>query len=373
MDCRTIYSAPLLAYNLLKTMQKYLFKIIKTWPATLPLLLVACASTTSNTAAPISTGQASVFGRPATVAPKSSSQTNNAAITSGSTQTSPAKLGGTPRANAGGTIAADSTHTVQAGETLYRIAVNNGLRYQDLAEWNSLDGYAIKAGQTIRLTPPGSKPVPSVSTAVVKPATDNTKPITAQVTNVKQYPKALKLAATDNAAKQLPQLSEGTTIASQPAETVISKNTPAVPPAPVIGKTEPDNSADNKTGKTSTDGKWQWPTQGNVIRGFSEQNKGINISGKLGQAILAAGDGKVVYSGNGLRGYGKLIIIRHDKTYLSAYAHNNALLVKEGQSVKKGQKIAEMGNTDSDQVKLHFEIREMGKPVDPSKFLDTRP
>ena len=113
------------------------------------------------------------------------------------------------------------------------------------------------------------------------------------------------------------------------------------------------------------------PTSGTLISEFSESasRKGIDIAGKLGQAIVASSAGKVVYSGSGLRGYGKLVIIKHNKTYLSAYAHNDQLLVKEGQNVSKGQKIAEMGNTDTDQVRLHFEIRRFGKPVDPAKYL----
>jgi lipoprotein NlpD len=113
------------------------------------------------------------------------------------------------------------------------------------------------------------------------------------------------------------------------------------------------------------------PTTGKVIAGYSESDnrKGVDIAGQRGQSVVASVSGKVVYSGSGLRGYGKLIIIKHNKTYLSAYAHNEQILVKEGQSVSKGQKIAEMGSSDADQVKLHFEIRKMGKPVDPAKYL----
>ena len=116
---------------------------------------------------------------------------------------------------------------------------------------------------------------------------------------------------------------------------------------------------------------WGMPTNGKVVAGFSETDnrKGVDIAGMRGQPVVASAAGKVVYSGSGLRGYGKLIIIKHNKTYLSAYAHNDQILVKEGQSVSKGQKIAEMGNTDADQVKLHFEIRKLGKPVDPAKYL----
>jgi lipoprotein NlpD len=116
---------------------------------------------------------------------------------------------------------------------------------------------------------------------------------------------------------------------------------------------------------------WVWPATGKVITGFSDTAnlKGIDIAGKAGQPVLASAAGKVVYAGTGLRGYGKLVIVKHNADYLSAYAHNREILVKEGQQVTKGQKIAEMGNTDSDQVKLHFEIRQRGKPVDPLRFL----
>ena len=118
---------------------------------------------------------------------------------------------------------------------------------------------------------------------------------------------------------------------------------------------------------------WIWPANGTVISQFSESGaKGIAIGGKAGDAVVAAGDGKVVYAGTGLRGYGQLIIVKHNATFLSAYAHNQKFLVKEGQTVSKGQKIAEMGNTDADQVKLHFEIRRQGKPVDPMKYLPQR-
>jgi lipoprotein NlpD len=116
-----------------------------------------------------------------------------------------------------------------------------------------------------------------------------------------------------------------------------------------------------------------WPAAGAVQSTFDEaKNKGIDISGKLGDAVLAAADGKVVYAGAGLRGYGNLVILKHSNNYLTAYAHNQTLLVREEQSVKKGQKIAEMGNSDSEQIKLHFEIRKQGKPIDPMKLLPNR-
>ncbi|MDP3168990.1 MAG: peptidoglycan DD-metalloendopeptidase family protein, partial [Polaromonas sp.] len=118
---------------------------------------------------------------------------------------------------------------------------------------------------------------------------------------------------------------------------------------------------------------WIWPAQGAVLAGFDEaKNKGMDIAGKAGDAVMASADGRVVYAGAGLRGYGNLIILKHNNTFLTAYAHNQTLLVKEDQSVRKGQKIAEMGNSDADRVKLHFEIRRQGKPVDPAKYLPPR-
>jgi lipoprotein NlpD len=126
--------------------------------------------------------------------------------------------------------------------------------------------------------------------------------------------------------------------------------------------------------KSADDLNWIWPTTAvNVMAGFDEaKNKGLDLGGKLGDAVLAAADGRVVYAGSGLRGYGNLIIIKHNETFLSAYAHNQSLLVKEEQTVTKGQKIAEMGQSDSDKVKLHFEIRRQGKPVDPAQYLPKR-
>ena len=118
---------------------------------------------------------------------------------------------------------------------------------------------------------------------------------------------------------------------------------------------------------------WMWPSDGRIIATFDEgKNKGIDIAGRLGQQVMAAGPGKVMYAGSGIRGYGNLVIVKHSNNLLSAYAHNRTILVKEGQNVSKGQAIAEMGDSDADTVKLHFEIRQQGKPVDPSKFLPSR-
>jgi lipoprotein NlpD len=142
----------------------------------------------------------------------------------------------------------------------------------------------------------------------------------------------------------------------------------AKPPTPVTASPTPPAAASG-----DEDVGWIWPAQGSLIAGFDEaKNKGLDISGKAGDSVLAAADGRVVYAGAGLRGYGNLIILKHNNTYLTAYAHNRTLLVKEDQSVQKGQKIAEMGNSDADRVKLHFEIRRQGKPVDPARYLPVR-
>ena len=160
--------------------------------------------------------------------------------------------------------------------------------------------------------------------------------------------------------------------ASKPAQLALAKAEPKPEPKSEVKPAPKAVAASNDAIEPTDDiADWDMPTSGKVIGEFSESanQKGIDLAGKRGQAVVASASGKVVYSGSGLRGYGKLVIIKHNKTFLSAYAHNDQILVKEGQSVTKGQKIAEMGNSDADQVKLHFEIRKLGKPVDPTKYL----
>jgi lipoprotein NlpD len=246
-------------------------------------------------------------------------------------------------------------YVVQKGDTLYSIAFLHGVDYRDVADWNNLDNpAAIQIGQQLQLRIP-------VTTAVAQPAP---KPVmdsqVAEQGGVKSYPKVGKLAYTDQALAQAERLQ------NEPAATVVSA------PAPVVTAEKPAKSQVPPARPDDEEAlEWGMPTIGKLISGFSESDnrKGVDIVGQKGQAVVASASGKVVYSGSGLRGYGKLIIIKHNKTYLSAYAHNEQILVKEGQSVSKGQKIAEMGNTDADQTKLHFEIRKMGKPVDPAKYL----
>lgn len=244
------------------------------------------------------------------------------------------------------------TYVVQKGDTLYSIAFNYGLDYHEIADLNGIQNPGvIMVGQEIRLFPDNA-------VTAIKPAPE-IKPVVMEIP-VKSLPKAAKLPYSEQAVAELEKMQEAP---HKPEPVAVVKVEPKPEPKP--------DSATKSAGEDEDDTlEWSMPATGKVIGEFSEgANKGINIAGKLGQAVVASAAGKVVYSGSGLRGYGKLVIIKHNKTYLSAYAHNDQILVKEGQSVTKGQKIAEMGNTDANQVGLHFEIRKFGKPVDPGKYL----
>jgi lipoprotein NlpD len=226
---------------------------------------------------------------------------------------------------------------VKSGDTLIRIGMDNGQSWRDIARWNNIENpNLIETGQVLRVVPPEESGV------VVRPVSS-----TNIVTSPAPSPAASAPAPAVNVAS-----------VKQPVSSATTPN--------------PSSSANNLTTADSPEEavSFQWPTRGNVLAGFDEvKNKGLDIAGKAGDPVLAAADGKVVYAGSGLRGYGNLVIIKHNNTYLTAYAHNQSLLVKEDQAIKRGQKIAEMGNSDADQVKLHFEIRRQGKPVDPAKYL----
>jgi len=251
-------------------------------------------------------------------------------------------------------------HTVQKGDTLYSIAFINGVDYRDVADWNDIDNPAeIKIGQSLQLR----IPVAGTSSQANLPRPIMDSQVAEQTVEVKSYPKVGKLAYTESALVQAERLQNA------PAGTVTAKAVVAPPIPTPASRTKPVVVAPKVDDEAPLE--WGMPTSGKLVAGFSESDnrKGVDIVGARGQSVVASASGKVVYSGSGLRGYGKLIIIKHNKTYLSAYAHNDRILVKEGQSVGKGQKIAEMGNSDADQVKLHFEIRKFGKPVDPAKYL----
>lgn len=203
-------------------------------------------------------------------------------------------------------------YRVKKGDTLARIALDNGQAPRDVVQWNkaanpSFNPNVIEVGDLILIkAPAGTK---SARVADKKPAADKS----------------------DSAATS-----------PEPAKSEVVAE-PGI--------------------------RLSWPAKGKVIAEFSETNKGIDIAGKVGEPVLAASDGKVVYAGNSLRGYGNLVIVKHDNTYLTAYAHNSKLLVKEGDAVRKGQRIAEMGDTDANAIKLHFELRVNGKPVNPTPYL----
>ncbi len=268
------------------------------------------------------------------------------------------------------------THVVQKGDTLAVLGITYGVDYKDIALWNQLDNpNQLKIGQVLRVAPPGDVSNTPLAHGAAAPEArvlpGSTLPGATQSTNgptpggsdtLKSAPKAIKLpySADALALVQSPAL-EGVTVASGAPVALAKPSVPTDAPAPAAPTpAAPDDVAD-----------WTWPAQGKIKGFFSETNKGLDIIGALGQPVMASAAGKVIYAGNSVPRMGKLLVISHSKNILSIYAHNDKILVKEGQVVSKGQKIAEMGNTDTEQgqVKLHFEIRLMGKPVDPMKYL----
>jgi lipoprotein NlpD len=225
---------------------------------------------------------------------------------------------------------------------MIRIGLENGQNWRDIARWNGIDNpNLIEVGQVLRVAPPVADPNGVVVRPVLPGGRVDGKPL---------------VAASGAAAGSAPPASGAAPVVATAAATA-----PAPGPASTAGR-DPDE-----------DLNWTWPAVGPVLAGFDEnKSKGLAIGGKAGDAVLATADGRVVYAGSGLRGYGNLIIVKHNATFLSAYAHNQALLVKEDQVVRRGQKIAEMGSSDADRVQLHFEIRRQGKPVDPAKLLPPR-
>jgi lipoprotein NlpD len=230
-------------------------------------------------------------------------------------------------------------YTVRPGDTLMRIGLENGQAWRDVARWNNLENVnIIEVGQVLRVVPPGIDP--ATIARPVLPARADGRPL--------------------DAKPPMPGASGVIIAAAGPAASQ-AMVVPA-PAAAAPGDRSPDD-----------DIPWMWPASGSVASGFEEnRTRGMAITGKAGDPVYAAADGRVIYAGSGLRGYGNLVILKHNNSYLSAYAHNSVLLVKEDQAVRRGQKIAEMGASDADRVQLHFEIRKQGKPVDPARFLPAR-
>ncbi len=293
------------------------------------------------------------------------------------------------------------TYTVKRGDTLYQIALDHGLDYRELAAWNNIDNVnLIRVGQVLRLAaaaeaggttdtvsgvvtaplrapPPVTEsrtgPAPAPAGAAGATATPSAA-LARNNESLKTAPKAVKEPYSPQAARDLaraePPLMLARAEPASPPSAPPERAAPMLPPststpaAATAGPAPPSSDDDDTL-------DWIWPAKGKIVSGFSDTAslKGVDIAGTAGQPVIASAPGKVVYAGSGLRGYGKLVIIKHNKTFLSAYAHNREILVKEGQQVTRGQKIAEMGNTDADQVKLHFEIRRLGKPMDPVKYL----
>ncbi len=269
-------------------------------------------------------------------------------------------------------------YIVKKGDTLFSIGLEYGFEYKEIAAANNIaEPYPIQIGQKLNLgnlkakseaaeniTPAQNQaedgvvvtPISAESAVIATKApeakpTEN-KPIQSSVTPILNEPKALRETYSLEAFNR--------TTVVKIAENKTTETGKSVESKPTENKPTDDEAI-----------TWGWPTQGKVVANFNEAtNKGLDISGSTGQAIQAASSGKVIYSGSDLRGYGKLVIIKHNKTYLSVYAHNSKIIVKEGQIIALGQKIAEMGNTDSNSVKLHFEIRRLGKSVDPAKYLN---
>jgi lipoprotein NlpD len=261
-------------------------------------------------------------------------------------------------------------YIVKRGDTLYSIALEHGADYRDLAQWNKLDDPSkIRVGQELRVTSPADRGAVQVGSARL-PGEIESRPLgssspgagapgsvppAAQEGGMKTSPKALRLPYSE---QNLAALSK-----SEPPK-------PEAKPEPVAAKPAaapvPDRDPDAI--------EFAWPARGKLLAGFSEpNNKGLDIAGKPGDPVFAAASGRVMYTGTGIRGYGKLIVIKHDNNFNSVYAHNREILVKEGQNVTRGQRIAELGDTDADSPELHFEIRKSGKPVDPAKYLPPPP
>ena len=250
-------------------------------------------------------------------------------------------------------------YTVRPGDTLIRIGLESGQNWRDLARWNGIDNpNLIEVGQVLRVVPPPAvavaQPVAPSGRTETRPLDGRAAPVPPAGTGTPPVAGAPPAAASTGAAAGLPAAPSGA-----PSAAAASASAPAATAA--------------APRDTDDDLAWAWPAGGTVLAAFDEaRNKGIAIGGRAGDPVMAAADGRVVYAGSGLRGYGNLVIVKHNGTYLTAYAHNQALLVKEDQVVRRGQKIAEMGSSDAERVQLHFEIRRLGKPVDPARLLPAR-
>lgn len=302
--------------------------------------LTACATTSLNEAPIVDRSVRTAHGAatPASVAPP--------------VPASAPVLQNAPEARSG-------TYVVQRGDTLFSIAMAFGQDFRDIARWNGLqDPSRISVGQTLRVAPPVSEAgvIPESGAVVVAPVAP---------------PAAVEVRPLDRPA----HAAAGTPPAASAPEAAAR-----APAAPAVAASAPPTAATGAGGAgpgpavVEPAGAWVWPARGPVIASFDEaRNKGIGIAGTEGDPVVAANDGQVVYVGSGLRGYGNLLIVKHSDDFVSAYAHNRQILVKQGDQVKRGQRVAELGRSDAERPKLHFEIRRRGKPVDPLQYLPPPP
>ncbi|MCF8592927.1 murein hydrolase activator NlpD [Klebsiella sp. FK2020ZBJ35] len=271
-----------------------------------------------------------------------------------------------------GSYTGGSTYTVKRGDTLFYIAWVTGNDFRDLAQRNNVPApYALNVGQVLQVGNASGQPITGEN-AVSQASARASGGATATTTSAQKSTALVASQPTitysessgeQSATKMLPN--------NKPATTTTTVVAPVTAPT-TVSTTQPTASS---TSTSSPISSWRWPTDGKVIENFSGAeggNKGIDIAGSKGQAIVATADGRVVYAGNALRGYGNLIIIKHNDDYLSAYAHNDTMLVREQQEVKAGQKIATMGSTGTSSTRLHFEIRYKGKSVNPLQYLPQR-
>jgi lipoprotein NlpD len=286
---------------------------------------------------------------------------------------------------------ATGTYRVQTGDTLYAIAFNHGLDYRDLAQWNRIPApYRIYVGQELRLdaSPSVANAQPMSGNPVVAPVQDRpvttiaplpSSPPPSRPSNPPPPPKSQASSAMFETvpAEQTPPPSPPPVEAAPPQKVVATNPPPPTPPSkpPVAAPVEVPKPAEPPPQLNAGGVSWRWPASGNVVGTFvggDQTKQGVDIAGNEGDPVFATADGEVVYSGNGLIGYGELIIIKHNSNFLSAYGHNRKRLVREGEKVKAGQKIAEMGATAAARNELHFEIRKNGKPVNPLEYLPVR-
>jgi len=281
---------------------------------------------------------------------------NGAGTPGAVTAAPPASAASSPEAAAARPTGAENAgqpgfYTVKVGDTLVRIGLETGQNWRDIARWNSIENpNVLEVGAVLRVTPPAAEAGVATTRPVAPAPRIESRPLDARPATPAPGSSATSASTPAPNAPASSSPSPGAAAAATPA--------PALPPAP--------READGEV-------SWGWPASGPVTTAFDEsRSKGLSIAGKAGDPVLAAADGRVVYAGSGLRGYGNLVIVKHNATYLTAYAHNQALLVKEDQVVRRGQKIAEMGASDTDRVQLHFEVRRLGKPVDPARVLPPR-